>query len=63
VQRRLVSRDELLRIEPAFTPYAAQIAGGTFTATDESGDARLFTEKLAVSVRRPVCSSSTATTC
>ena len=47
VQRRLVSRDELLAIEPAFTPYAAQIAGGTFTATDESGDARLFTEKLA----------------
>ena len=47
VQRRLVSREELLAIEPAFTPYAAQIAGGTFTATDESGDARLFTEKLA----------------
>lgn len=47
VQRRLVSRDELLKIEPAFTPYAAQIAGGTFTATDESGDARVFTEKLA----------------
>ncbi|QXZ08770.1 D-amino acid dehydrogenase [Comamonas sp. Y33R10-2] len=47
VQRRLVSRDELLKIEPAFTPYAAQIAGGTFTQTDESGDARVFTEKLA----------------
>ena len=47
VQRRLVSRDELLKIEPAFTPYAAQIAGGTFTETDESGDARVFTEKLA----------------
>ena len=47
VQRRLVSRNELLKIEPAFTPYADQIAGGTFTETDESGDARVFTEKLA----------------
>lgn len=47
VQRRLVSREELLRIEPAFTPYAEHIAGGTFTETDESGDARLFTEQLA----------------
>ena len=47
VQRRLVSREELLKIEPAFTPYSEQIAGGTFTETDESGDARVFTEKLA----------------
>ena len=47
VQRRLVSREELLKIEPAFTPYADHIAGGTFTETDESGDARIFTEKLA----------------
>lgn len=47
VQRRLVSRDELLKIEPAFSAYGAQIAGGTFTDSDESGDARLFTEKLA----------------
>ncbi len=47
VQRRLVSREELLNIEPAFTPYSDQIAGGTFTETDESGDARVFTEKLA----------------
>ena len=47
VQRRLVSRDELLKIEPAFTPYADHIAGATFTESDESGDARVFTEKLA----------------
>ena len=47
VQRRLVSREELLKIEPAFTPYSDHIAGGTFTETDESGDARVFTEKLA----------------
>ena len=47
VQRRLVTRDELLKIEPAFTPYAAHIAGGTFTESDESGDAKIFTERLA----------------
>ena len=47
VQRRLVSRDELLRIEPAFRPYAEHITGGTFTESDESGDAHLFTQDLA----------------
>lgn len=47
VQRQLVSRDELLRIEPAFTPYRDQIFGGTFTPSDESGDARAFTQQLA----------------
>lgn len=47
VQRRLVSRAELLQIEPAFRPYAEHIAGGTYTESDESGDARLFTQALA----------------
>ncbi len=47
VQRRVVSRDELLRIEPAFRPFAHRIVGGTYTATDESGDARVFTQALA----------------
>ncbi len=47
VQRRLVSRDELLAIEPAFSPYREHITGGTFTSTDESADARVFTERLA----------------
>ena len=47
VQRRVVNRDELLRIEPAFRPYAEHITGGTFTESDESGDARLFTQDLA----------------
>lgn len=47
VQRRLVSRDELLRIEPAFSAYGEHITGGTFTSTDESGDAQLFTQALA----------------
>ncbi|WP_311223334.1 MULTISPECIES: D-amino acid dehydrogenase [unclassified Acidovorax] len=47
VQRRLVSRDELLQIEPAFRAYGDRITGGTYTSTDESGDARVFTQQLA----------------
>ncbi len=47
VQRRLVSRDELLKIEPAFKSYGNHITGGTYTSTDESGDARVFTQELA----------------
>lgn len=47
VSRRVVSRDELLRIEPAFQQFAHRIVGGTFTASDESGDARVFTQALA----------------
>jgi D-amino-acid dehydrogenase len=47
VERRVVTRDELLAIEPAFRPFAHRIVGGTYTASDESGDARVFTEALA----------------
>ncbi|NPC55261.1 D-amino acid dehydrogenase [Caenimonas soli] len=47
VQRKVVSREELLAIEPALKSFAHRIVGGTYTASDESGDARLFTEQLA----------------
>jgi D-amino-acid dehydrogenase len=47
VQRRLVSKEELLQIEPAFKAYGEHITGGTYTSTDESGDARVFTQALA----------------
>jgi len=47
VERKVVSRDELLRIEPAFQSFGHAIVGGTYTASDESGDARVFTEALA----------------
>ncbi|MDF1483929.1 D-amino acid dehydrogenase [Ramlibacter sp. H39-3-26] len=47
VSRSVVSREELLRIEPALRPYADHITGGTFTPTDESGDALVFTQELA----------------
>ena len=48
VKRRVVSRAELLKIEPAFQQYADHIVGGTFTPSDESGDAREFTQQLAL---------------
>lgn len=47
VERSVVSTAELLQIEPALQRYAPQIVGGTFTRTDESGDARVFTQALA----------------
>ncbi len=46
VNRRVVSKEELLKIEPAFKQFADHIVGGTFTASDESGDARVFTQEL-----------------
>ena len=47
VNRRVVNKGELLQIEPAFNQFADHIVGGTFTASDESGDARVFTQELA----------------
>jgi D-amino-acid dehydrogenase len=47
VARRVVSRDELLKIEPAFKSFAHRIVGGTYTPSDESGDAFVFTQALA----------------
>jgi D-amino-acid dehydrogenase len=47
VERQLVSRAELLAIEPAFTAFAPYIVGGTYTPSDESGDAHAFTQALA----------------
>ena len=47
VARQVVSKDELLKIEPAFASFSHRIVGGTFTASDESGDARMFTQALA----------------
>ncbi len=47
VARRVVSTAELLVIEPALKSFAHRIVGGTYTASDESGDARVFTQALA----------------
>lgn len=47
VNRRVVSKAELLQIEPAFRQFGDHMVGGTYTASDESGDARVFTQELA----------------
>ncbi len=47
VDRRVLGREEVLKIEPALTAASVPISGGTYTPSDESGDARVFTQKLA----------------
>src|SRR3569832_452511 len=47
VKRKVVSRDELLAIEPAFRSFAHRIVGNTNTASDKNSNARVFTEELA----------------
>jgi D-amino-acid dehydrogenase len=51
VSRRVIDRAELLRLEPALASFSEHLVGGTFTATDESGDARAFTQALAAKCR------------
>lgn len=45
--RRIISADEAVRIEPALRHVRPQLAGATYTAEDESGDANAFTRELA----------------
>lgn len=45
--RRVISADEAVRIEPALRHVRPRLAGATFTAQDESGDARRFVLALA----------------
>jgi D-amino-acid dehydrogenase len=45
--RRVISREEVLAIEPAFEDEIERIVGATYTAEDESGDARKYTDALA----------------
>jgi D-amino-acid dehydrogenase len=47
VDRKVISREALLKIEPSLKNFAHKIVGGTFTASDESGDAMVFTQALA----------------
>ena len=48
VNRQVISRDELFELEPAYRSFADHIVGATYTASDESGDARVFTQELAL---------------
>jgi len=45
--RQVLTADGCVAIEPALAPCRRRIAGGIYTATDESGDARRFTQELA----------------
>lgn len=47
VDRRVLSREEVLAIEPALRSAQHAVFGGTYTPSDESGDARVFTQALA----------------
>jgi D-amino-acid dehydrogenase len=44
--RQVVSADRAVELEPALANIRSQIAGATYTAEDESGDAKLFTRSL-----------------
>lgn len=46
-ERRVVSAEEAVAIEPALTQIRNRLAGATYTPEDESGDARCFTVELA----------------
>lgn len=43
----MLTRDEVIAREPALRFTTAPIVGGSFTSSDESGDARAFTRQLA----------------
>ena len=51
VDRRVLDRDAVLKVEPALAAFGPNIHGGTFTPSDESGDAMVFTQKLAALCR------------
>ncbi len=44
--RRVISADEAVRLEPALAHIRPQLAGATYTAEDESGDANQFARGL-----------------
>lgn len=46
-ERQVISADAAVAIEPALATIRDQLAGATYTAEDESGDARKFTLELA----------------
>ncbi|GAA4357280.1 D-amino acid dehydrogenase [Variovorax defluvii] len=45
-ERRVISADEAVQIEPALAHIRPQLAGATYTAADESGDANRFVREL-----------------
>jgi len=47
VDRRVLNREQVLQVEPALASFGPNIYGGTYTPSDESGDALVFTQQLA----------------
>lgn len=47
IERSVKSAEEAIAIEPALGNIRDKLAGATYAETDESGDARLFTQNLA----------------
>jgi len=45
--RKIIGRNEVLAIEPAFVARINEIVGATYTADDESGDAHKYSQALA----------------
>ncbi|MBC7395761.1 MAG: FAD-dependent oxidoreductase, partial [Variovorax sp.] len=45
-ERLVISADEAIRIEPALAHVRSRLAGATYTAEDESGDANRFAREL-----------------
>jgi D-amino-acid dehydrogenase len=49
--RRVISADEAVKLEPALRHIRPQLAGATYTAEDESGDANQFARELVARCR------------
>ena len=47
VERRVLTTEALIELEPTLAAHRSIIVGGEYTAEDESGDAHLFTVELA----------------
>ena len=45
-ERQVISAEEAIKIEPALAHIRGQLAGATYTAEDESGDANRFAREL-----------------
>jgi D-amino-acid dehydrogenase len=45
-ERKVISADEAVKLEPALQHIRPQLAGATYTAEDESGDANMFAREL-----------------
>jgi D-amino-acid dehydrogenase len=45
-ERRVITADEAVKLEPALSHIRSRLAGATYTAEDESGDANLFAREV-----------------